>query len=407
MKITLTKVQLVIPAIACFFMVSLTACHKGDHKNSGNERSSDQGKIPDVLVDLAKPSIFEKTIIAYGSLAPLEESVISVEVSGKLQDILVDIGSPIERGDDLAIIDSRDYESRLLQAEALLDQALARLGFSDDDQTRQIKLEETSPVLRANAILQENLRNLERARNLFNDGVVSQSEIESAQTEYMIAVNQHQEALNESRTRLAILDQRRAELAIAQQALVNTRIKAPFRGMIQNRFTSMGEYLNTGDPIVTIVRTDILRLQLRVTEKDSYMVRNGQKVIINVTGQDDIWEGVVKRISPKLNESSRMLLIEAEVMNDGHLRAGQHVVSKIIVDDTQYAIGVPEACIVRFAGIEKVVCVENQNAVEKRVITGRKNNGTIEIISGLKSGDQVILNPGSIRSGQVRIVTPS
>jgi multidrug efflux pump subunit AcrA (membrane-fusion protein) len=88
------------------------------------------------------------------------------------------------------------------------------------------------------------------------------------------------------------------------------------------------------------------------------------------------------------------------VRNDGKLRPGSFAHAEIVTNDAKMAVAVPSNAIVTFAGIEKVIIVLNGKALEKPITTGRRNGDLTEIIAGLNVGDQVIVDPGNLQSGQ-------
>jgi multidrug efflux pump subunit AcrA (membrane-fusion protein) len=95
-----------------------------------------------------------------------------------------------------------------------------------------------------------------------------------------------------------------------------------------------------------------------------------------------------------------MLPVEADVPNPGTLRAGLFARAQIIVNQSEQALSVPSSAIITFAGIEKVVILQDGKAVEKTVSTGRRGEDWIEITAGLKAGETVVLDPAGIRTGQ-------
>ena len=95
-----------------------------------------------------------------------------------------------------------------------------------------------------------------------------------------------------------------------------------------------------------------------------------------------------------------MLLVEADIPNDGKLRAGQFVRAEIVTQDRDMGLAVPAEAINTFAGLEKVVTVSDGKAIEKTVTTGRRGLEWVEIVEGLKPGELVVLNPGNLRTGQ-------
>ena len=98
-----------------------------------------------------------------------------------------------------------------------------------------------------------------------------------------------------------------------------------------------------------------------------------------------------------------VLAVEADVANNGRLRPGAFVKAEIITNQSATAATVPVNAIVTFAGIEKVIVVENQKAVEKLVTTGRRGPDWVEIRSGVNVGESVVLDPGNLQSGQAVI----
>ena len=93
-------------------------------------------------------------------------------------------------------------------------------------------------------------------------------------------------------------------------------------------------------------------------------------------------------------------MVEADVRNNGKLRPGAFAHAEIVTDDAKMAVTVPSNAILTFAGIEKVILVQNGKALEKPVTTGRRNGDSTEIVTGLNVGDQVVIDPGNLQSGQ-------
>jgi RND family efflux transporter MFP subunit len=216
-----------------------------------------------------------------------------------------------------------------------------------------------------------------------------------------VAEGRYQDALEEVRNRQAILVQRRSELEIARQQLSDTAIVSPIDGAVSERQAAVGQYLPAGAPVATLVRTHPLRLRLAVPEREARFVRAGQTVDLTVEGDPGKYQGRVARLSPAIAESNRTLMIEAEVPNDqGALRPGSFAKADIIVESSQRIVTVPQDAIVNFAGIEKVLTVVKNAAVEKRVRTGRRIADRVEIVEGLAAGDEVIVKPGNLVAGE-------
>lgn len=343
----------------------------------------------------------ERALSVIGSLAAIDQATLSVKVSGRLQTLSVDLGSRVRKGELVAQIEPVDYELKLKTAEALLAQARARLGLPLAGTDDTVKADETSTVRQAKAAVLESQKQRDRVRELAKRGISPQSELEVAEANYEIAFNRHLEALEDIRQRQGVLQQRRADVEIARQQLADTRIIAPFDGMVQERRASPGEFLNLAAPVVTLVKVDPLRLRVEVPERSAAGVRAGQKVRLTIEGDTNRHTGVIARLSPAITEASRMLIVEADIANrDGALRPGAFARADIVLAEAEPATAVPQDALITFAGMEKIFLVKDGKAAEKNIAVGRRAGGFIEVLGGVKAGDLVVLNPGALQNGQ-------
>lgn len=341
-----------------------------------------------------------QTVTVNGTLAAYDQTTVSVKVPGRLKTISVDLGTVVRRGQVIASLETEDYKLRVQQSDAALAQARARLGLTPVGTDDRVDPEKTATVRQAQAVLDEARFNRSRAQKLVEQGVVSRAEFDSAEAAFKVAQGRYQDALEEIRNRQALLSQRRSELALAVQQLASTTIIAPLSGIVQQKRTSVGEYLAAGTPVVDIVQMDPLRLQAEVPEREAPNVRSGQNVRVTVEGDVNVYLGQIKRLSPTIKEQNRMLIVEADVHNNGSLRPGSFAHAEIVTNDSSMAVTVPSKSVVVFAGIEKVIIVQNGKALEKPVTTGRRINEWTEVLSGVSVGDSVVVDPGNLQTGQ-------
>jgi RND family efflux transporter MFP subunit len=275
----------------------------------------------------------------------------------------------------------------------------ARLGLAPEGADDRIDPEKTGTVRQARALMDEALQARRRALTLVEQGVIARAEFEQADSAYKVAVSRFQDAVEEIRNRQALLSQRRTELALARQALADTAVYAPFDGIVQEKQASIGEYLNTGASVVTIVRTNPLRFRAEVPERDAPSVRQGQTIRVTVEGDAAAYLGRIVRLSPTINQQNRILVVEAEIANTGGLRPGGFARADIVTDSADMAVTVPSSSIVTFAGIEKVIVVNGGKAQEKPVTTGRRTPDWTEVVSGVGVGEAVVVEPGNLQTG--------
>ena len=356
---------------------------------------------------LAKVSqaTFETAIEIAGTLAADEQVTVATKVAGRLASIDVDLASPVKQGQRIAQIETTDYELGVQQAQAALWQARAQLGLPATGGTARIQVDETAVVRQARATLEEARANGTRLEKLTEEGLAPQADLDASRATLVRAEASLESAREEVRLRQAQMRQRESELSIAEQRLADTSIRSPLDGFVQARRANRGEYLAAGAALVEVVRVNPLRLRLAVPEREAVDLKAGQPVVVRVSGQRSVTgaklehTGVVARLAPGLDAQSRSLLIEADIPNDGALRPGNFVSARIVVGQ-RTVLSVPKSAIVTFAGLQKVILVENGKAVERPVTTGDTRGDDIEITKGLRAGEAVVDDPGTLQQGQ-------
>lgn len=346
-----------------------------------------------------------RTVTVTGTLAAEEQVMLSLKVTGRLDQVLVDLGAHVQQGQVLARLTPTDFDLRLRQAEAALQQARARLGLDPFGDSDTVVLEKTALVRQAEASLDEAKRQRERVSTFVQRGISARADLESADAQLQIAEGRYQDALEEARNRQAVLAQRRSELDLARQQLDDTTLRSPIDGVIRERHAFAGEYRAAGTPIFTVVKQHPLRLQLAVPERASAAVRIGQIVKVSVEGDPDTYPGRIARLSPAITEGTRTLPIEAEVPNEaGKLRPGTFAKADIVINEDP-ALVVPQSALVVFAGVEKVLIVKDGKVHEQRIRVGRRVGDNVEIVEGVAAGDLVVTAPGGLADGATVRVT--
>lgn len=397
-------------SLLLFCGLAVAACLTGCDESStaSSTPPAAEASTRTVAVATVTRRLTERTVPVLGSLQAKQEVLLSAKVSGRLKLIQVDIGSAVKAGDVIARIEPRDYELQVQQSEAALSQARARLGLPLEGADDAIEPERVSSVKEARSVLDEASRNRERARSLDEAKLIPKSELDAAEGAYNVAYNRYQTALDDARQRQAALTERRVDLEVARQRLADSAIKAPFDGVVQTRFANTGAYLKEGDPVASLVQVDPLRLRLEVPEPLAARISLGQQVRFSLTGEQTERKTTITRISPALAKESRMLGVEADVPNDGALHPGAFAQAQIVVQNETQTLAVPPNAIRVFAGLQKVFVVEKNKVTEKEITTGARGPDWVEVLSGLKDGDRVVLDPGGLRSGDtVSIPSPT
>lgn len=384
----------------------LAACAQDGGAAPAPSSRVDAGAPPrEVRTAIVQEQGWERTLGATGELAAWEEVVLAAKVPGRLSELPIDLGARVRRGELVAALETREYELRVAQAQAALDAARALLGLSAQGDGDGIATEETAVFRIASAQLDEARLARERAAALAREGVDSQAILDTAEARLREAESRLQEARELVENRRAVLAQRRSELEIARAQLSETRVEAPFDGVVVARLAARGSYLAPGAPIAELVRIDPLRLRLDVPEREASAVQAGQTVRVELEGASGARSGELVRLSPVLGERNRTLLVEAELANpDGILRPGAFARARIVLDPAASALTVPAEALVSFAGIDRVFVLppapaSEQSVEDRRVEVGRREEGKVEILAGLAAGEEVVLAPGDLQGG--------
>lgn len=381
------------------FLLSVSAVACGGASSAAPRADGADTEAAVVRVVRVERTPLDRAVTVTGTLAAEEQVMLSLKVTGRLEEMLVDLGSTVRRGQVIARLTPTDFELRLRQAEAALQQARARLGLDPTAADDSVDIERTAVVRQAKAALDEARRQRDRFATFVQRGISARADLESADAQLQIAEGRYQDALEEVRNRQAVLAQRRSEVALARQQLEDTALRSPIDGVVRERHAFAGEYRAAGTPVVTVVRQHPLRLQLAVPERSASQVRVGQAVRVIVEGDAEAYRGRVARLSPAITEGTRTLSVEAEVPNEGgRLRPGMFARAEIV---TEEALGmvVPQSALVVFAGVEKLLVVKDGQVREQRVRSGRRLEDKVEILEGVATGDLVITTPGGLADG--------
>ena len=367
----------------------LTAC-SGPYSE---RKAAARVEVTPMSVDtvLAASASLPTVVNANGELFAEELANISTKVPGRVVKLTVDLGSLVKTGDVLAELERDDYQYRLRQAEAQVEQIRVRLAIANQKDD-VVDPERTAMVKEARAALEESRIVYDTTERLTQEGVVSRIEFERARARKQGLEARLQSALSEVLQMGSQLSERRAQLDLARQQLTDTVIRAPFDGAITKRVASIGEYLATNAPVVTLVRQHPLRVRLEVPERFAGQIHRGQAIDVRLEGSSLKRTGRVMRLSPSIEAQNRSLTVEGEIPNqDGLLRPGSFVEGSITVDAQALGITVPSAALVAFAGVERVYLVKSGALDDRIVKSGRRLTGErVEILEGLKDGDSVV-----------------
>lgn len=376
----------IVIAAAVPLLILAAGCKGASQEN----RQQRPGRVEAVEVQFAPVEAItvERTIPMEGTLLAVEEARISCEVSGFVESAEADLGNLVRQGQVLVSINPKEFQLNVDRAEASLRQTEAQLGGATgpdaDDNSRTL-------VRQAKANLDDAATNLAQVEQLRHQGLISQQELNSAQTKYKVMEALHQGALEGIQGLRATLQERRAALELAKKKLADTRIRASIAGMVKEKLVSKGDYLRENTPVMIVVRMDPLRLRLALSEKYASQVRLAMPVRFAVEAYaDELFTGKITNLSPSVDPQTRTFTVEAVVSNSSlKLKPGFFVKGWVVTDPTATALAVPQEAVVSFAGVKKVFLLDGKKAKESLVQTGVVQGRLMEILTGVKTGDKV------------------
>lgn len=182
-----------------------------------------------------------------------------------------------------------------------------------------------------------------------------------------------------------------ADLAILQNQLQKTEIKAPFAGIIGLRNVSEGAVVSPTTIITTLQQLNPLKLEFSVPEKYIANLKKGQTIRCSFTGLPDTLSGTVYVISPNIEAASGTIQAKAKINNpNNRLSPGQFANVEIIMDTKPRSMLIPSQCVIPGTRYKQVATYQNGEVLMKQVTTGERTESEVEILSGLQFGDTVL-----------------
>jgi multidrug efflux pump subunit AcrA (membrane-fusion protein) len=344
------------------------------------------------------PRFFEAT----GSLAGDEQTDVAPQTAGKVVAVGVDIGSYVRRGQMLVRLDDAELKLRVDQELAQVEQTKAAVRQAEEKiglrPGQAFDPNRVAEVASAKVQLDLAEKNLQRAEKLIESGDVSRQFYDQQRSERDRLKEQYDVAVAQARQNYAGVDVTRTNVANAQAALALARknlsyavIPAPIDGFVTERTADLGEYVSPQQKVVTIVRTNPLRIRIDIPEQAIPEVKVGQSVSITTSAwPDKNFAGRVARIAPNVSATSRTLTVEAEIENGSNaLKPGQFATVRILQESAAPAVLIPSRAVVTDAGVSRVFVIKNGHAEQRLVQTGQTEGDLIEIRNGVAADEQV------------------
>lgn len=317
------------------------------------EKKTEPEKLVNVQVWESRSEKIQPNLETTGTLKADEEVVVSSEVDGIIRKIHVDEGTVVGVGTLLAEINETDYKLDWKRSDAALKQAQASLANAQAEYKRKDAL--------------------------FKEELITRQQFDDISTRVLLAE--------------ADLERAKATLETSKERLSRTKIYSPLRGAVKERRVSVGDYVRNSTPLFQIIKTDPLKLNFTVSERDLASLKIGQEVVFTVDAlADRKFKGRVNLLYPNVEERTRTLQAEAIVPNSNQvLKPGSFARVFIYTQQPREAVVAPITALLYDSGKIRIFVAEGNIARERIVKIGGKYGEYVEVVEGLKEKEQVVV----------------
>jgi RND family efflux transporter MFP subunit len=350
--------RLSLPSVAALFVLGSSACKE-------NSASSSATQAPPIHVEsvVVREQPMPSILLLTGNLRGQHETDLAANAAGRVLATFVERGAQVKKGDVLAKLDIR--AASLGAAEA---KAAAELARTQADNAK---------------------RDCERYAKLFQEGSISQAEYDRIS--------------DQCRTTPLSVAASEARAQAAAIVVGDGVIRAPFGGVVTERYVEVGQFVRQDTKVVALVDLEQLKLEFTIPEANLSAVKEGSLVSFTVTAYPErSFEGTVKYIGASVRTTTRDLVAEAVVTNpDKALRPGMFASVALQTGDRVTAV-VPKIAVVDKDGRSHVLVVVDGRVDERVVQTGTTTGDVVAVTKGLRTGDKVVVKPPEgLRNGQL------
>jgi RND family efflux transporter MFP subunit len=342
-----------------------------------------------VATELVRQDTVKRTLELVGTLAAVDQVMISSEADGKVSRILADLGDRVSAGQTLIQVDREKQQYNLEQQQASLARALAQYGAPDPQHLPDV--EKTPDVQKANADLVQAKQAFDRTSELFKRTLVPQQMLDDAAAALQSKRASYDLSLQTAKNLRASIQASEASMKLADRQLRDTEIRAPFDGYVEKRLVNLGELVKAQMPVMAVVRVDPLKVVAEIPEKMAPWIDEGQPVQLLVDAYPDrTFTGKVSRISPAVNTATRAFPFEALVPNkDAVLKPGTFARVHIESGKVDEVLTLSFKALQYRYGVNRVFVIEGDKLTVRELKVGDRMGDRIEVIDGVKKGEKV------------------
>ena len=352
-----------------------------------------------------------ETVLASGKVSAPDKEVIYSEVSASVKKIHVKLGQEVKAGQVLMELDIPDADTKVMQAQSALDDAEARLIKAQAGGKSMELIEAEASFARAKSNYQQAQEKVRRNESLFVQGAISKEQLESFQTELTNSESEYRRAeavLKSNQTGSgssvkaleSAVAAARSSLDLARRQADQSKLAATMDGRVLSIDVQNGDMVMPNSTLITIGNLNSLQAKADITEADASKIKLGQKVTISSGALSDVnYSGKVQEIGLEARTKTKnqgettAVPVIISIQKNSQLRPGYNVDLKITTAIIEKAVVVPFDAIIEKGGHSCVYLIRDNKAKLQRIQTGISDNSSIQVKTGVKKGDKVIVNP--------------
>ncbi|SCW67951.1 HlyD family secretion protein [Rhizobium mongolense subsp. loessense] len=348
-----------------------------------------QQNLPAIVVTTAKTRTLVDRVVATGTVKPVEEVYIQPQVEGlSIRTLNADVGDQVAADSTLATLND---DALLLQKSQMV--ATKAKGEATLAQLR-------AQLVEAEANAEQARQQQARAQEMGKKGTVSTATVEQAEAAAASAnarVNSAEQAIEVAQADLKVVD---SQLADTDLRLARTDVRTPVAGTVSAKNAKVGAIaLGSGEPLFTVIRDNDIELVAEVGESDIVKIEPGQKATISLAGSRDKLTGSVRLVSPTVDPTTRLGFVHILIDDDSKARSGMYGSAEIIMR-TAENVALPLSAVLTSGEGSSARKVEDGVVKFAEVETGIQDGAYIEIVKGLKDGEEVVAKAGAyVRDG--------
>jgi multidrug efflux pump subunit AcrA (membrane-fusion protein) len=369
-------------------------------------KKEEKEPAPEVTVQ-AQPAIvadITQHIEGDAVLFPLDQAAITPKVSAPVRQFFVQRGAKVHRGELLARLESRDVVGEAEDASGAYQQAesayltATRASVPEDYQKAELDYEQA----KTNLDVQQKI--FDARQDLFKQGAIPGRDLDTARVNLVQAQGQFNEASKHLESAKAVtreqalknaegqLKSARGKLHTAQASVSYTEIRSPIDGVVTERPYFPGELAQAGTPLITVMDTSSLLAKSHLPQAQAQSLKVGADADVKISGMEKSVAGKVTLVSPALDAGSTTVEVWVKVPNqNGALKPGTAARIAIAAATVKNAIVVPQTALLKDEGGKTTVMVVDAGTAKKREVTpGIVDGEKVQLVSGIKGGEQVI-----------------